>query len=127
MISLGDKIRDAIVDKYRKGDEPKAAAMERAAGLLKISKSNLYGKLNTNPIPVDILEKIQKILGIDIAALRGEQESEATGQQSTDGKCKFLTIPIKNHKVVKVYLPEGYDKEDLKTIREHVNLWEKTL
>lgn len=127
MLSLGDKIRDAIVDKLGKPNELKAATMERAAGLLGVSKSGLYQKLNSEKIPVDFLEKIQRIIGINIESLKSDLQRVPEEEQVAGGKYKFLTIPIKNHRVVKVYIPDGYDKDDLKTIKEHVNLWEKTL
>lgn len=125
MIRLGDKIRDAIVEKLGREGELKAATMERAAKLLGMSKSNLYSKLNATPIDVDLLEKIQKIIGINISELRNGDEREAITQVLGEGKYKFYTIPIKGHRVIKIYMPEGYDKEDLKAMVQHINLWEK--
>lgn len=125
MISLGDKIRDAIVEKLGKKNELKAVVMQRAADMLGMSKSSLYAKLNEEPIPVDLLDKIQRIIGINIAELKNNDEPEGVGQELGIGKHKFLTIPIKNHRVVKVYMPEGYDKDDLKTMVQHINLWER--
>lgn len=123
MRNLGDRIRDAITDKLGNEDELKAVTMQRAAGLLGMSKSGLYQKLNAEKIDVELLEKIHRIIGIDIEALKTEAE---TGTLSTsNSKLKEYTFRVKSGEA-KVYLPNGSDKEDVKTLIQYLSLFEKS-
>lgn len=124
MKSLGDKIRDSIIEKYSTGKGKKVEAMERAAAMMKISRSQLYNILNAVEIPVETLEEIKKILGIDVNALRNELLSN---EETPEGRMKVYTFPIKNKREAKLMLPTDADKEDVKTVIKHLNLFETNL
>lgn len=123
MITLGDKIRDAIIDKHGKKDELKTVTMKRAASMVGMSKSYLYQKLNAEKIDVDLLDMIQKELGIDVnTIIRDHKNSAASNINSSD--LKEYTFRVKSGEA-KVYLPNGSDKEDVKTLIQYLNLFEK--
>lgn len=124
MITLGDKIRDAIVEKMGKKGEKKVAVMKRAAGLLGMSVSNLYANLNKENIDVDLLEKIQRIIGIDIEKLRSYSSIE--GIDAENAKLKHYTFPVKNGEA-QIFLPQNSDKDDVKTLIQYLTLFEKSL
>lgn len=124
---LGDKIRDAIIEKFSAGSKgKKVEAMERAAKMLKISRSQLYNMLNMAEIPVEFLEDIRSIVGIDVQSLRSELANISEIVEVTS-KMKVYTFPIKNQREAKVVLPNDADKEDVKTIIKHLNLFETNL
>lgn len=124
---LGDKIRDSIIDKFTFGGKgKKVEAMEKAAKALKISRSQLYNMLNTPEIPVEFLEDVRNILGIDVNALRNELANISEAVEVT-AKMKVYTFPIKNQREAKVVLPNDADKEDVKTVIKHLNLFETNL
>lgn len=123
MKSLGDKIRDAIVEKLSGGDKRKRTeAMDKAAQKLKISKAGLYNKLNAAEIPVDFIEKLEKILEINVEELRNQDDDgvEIIGAD----KASVYSIPIKNKRRAKLVMPADADGEDVKLIIKHLNLFE---
>lgn len=124
MRSLGDKIRDAIIDKHGKKGELKATTMARAAGLLGISKTGLYTKLQANPIDPELLNEIQKILGVDVESLKISSETEL--DEVANSKMKPYTFRIKSGEA-KVFLPANSDREDVKTLIQYLTLFEKNL
>lgn len=123
MKSLGDKIRDAIVEKLSGGDKRKRTeAMDKAAQKLKISKAGLYNKLNAAEIPVDFIEKLEKILEINVEELKNQDDDgvEIIGAD----KASVYSIPIKNKRRAKLVMPADADGEDVKLIIKHLNLFE---
>lgn len=123
MKRLGDKIRDAISEKFGSPDHrDKTAAMEKAAKLLGMSRANLYIKLNAAVIPVDLLKNIENILEIKLKSLQEDEGGESDRQDTS-----VYTIPIKNKRRAKLVMPADADGEDVKLIIKHLNLFETHL
>lgn len=116
MAVFGIELRDAIGKKW---------GMERAASKLSMSRATLYNKLNAREIDRAFLDDVKKILEIDVEKIRATSD-DVPKEMPDDSNTKVYTIPIKNQRHVKITIPADTDREDVKTIIKHLNLWESS-
>lgn len=121
--TIGEQIRDAIVEKYSDGSKRnKTAAMEKAAALIGVSPATLYNRVNDAEQDVNFLEKVENILKIDVSRMKQSQEPD--DQSCSGDDTVTYPIPIKNKRRAKLVVPSDADSEDLKLIIRQLNLLE---
>lgn len=119
-MTLGDKIRNAIRGKGLK--------MEEAANILGITRTTLFNKLNAAELDETFLQNVNEKLGINLASPERSNVTVAVQPKMVDNvEMKLNLIPLKNKRIIEIWLPADFDKADIKTVTKWLELKESTL
>lgn len=119
-MNIGVDIREAI---RRKG-----LTMEQAAEKLEISRTTLHTKLLGADNDKEFILLVQERLGITLnVAERNGLNVETTERKIGDVDMKFHTIPLKEGRVIQMWMPKNFSKTDATTLKNWLTFYESTL
>lgn len=106
----------------------KGLDMDEAAKKLGMSRTTLYNKLNAKVLEKEFLQLVQERLGINVdAPERNSQTVAIAEKQVGNTTMKYHTVPLKEKRIIEMWMPVDFGKQDVKSLRDWLVYFESTL